>query len=181
MTQFEVKVQDPSQAREVAAKIDALFANAEEPTDTRPQVAFLERATKDLSMILGFGRWLGLACVAVVLSLVANTVFMSVQERVREFGVLRTLGFGEWRVALLVVVEAVALAVLGAVLGIGGAYVLLGVTDLTIGTEGVSVVFATSPMLALRGFGVAALVGVIAGLAPAVRSARLPIVRSLRS
>ncbi len=181
VTQFEVKVADSSQAKEVAARIDALFANAEEPTDTRPQVAFLERATKDLSMILGFGRWLGLACVAVVLSLVANTVFMSVQERVREFGVLRTLGFGESRVALLVVVEAIALAVLGAGLGIGGAYGLLAVTDLTIGTEGVSVVFATPPALAWRGLAVAVAVGVLAGLAPAIRSARLPIVRSLRS
>lgn len=181
VTQFEVKVSDPSRARDIAAEIDALFATAEEPTDTRPQVAFLERATKDLSTILGFGRWLGLACVAVVLSLVANTVFMSVQERVREFGVLRTLGFGELRVASLVVIEAVVLALLGAALGVGGAYGLLSATHLTIGTEGVSVAFATSPELALRGLGVAAVVGVLAGLLPALRSARLPIVRSLRT
>lgn len=181
VTQFEVKVSDPGRAREIAAEIDALFATAEEPTDTRPQVAFLERATKDLSTILRFGRWLGLACVAVVLSLVANTVFMSVQERVREFGVMRTLGFGEGAVAGLVVAEAVLLALSGAALGVGGAYGLLHFTNLTIGTEGVSVAFATSPGLALRGFGVAAVVGVLAGLAPAVRSARQPIVRSLRT
>ena len=181
VTQFEVKVEDPSRAREIAAEIDALFATAEEPTDTRPQVAFMERATKDLGTILRFGRWLGLACVAVVLSLVANTVFMSVQERVKEFGVMRTLGFGEARVATLVIVEAVALAVLGGALGIGGAYGLLHFTRLTIGTEGVSVAFATSPDLAARGIVVAVVVGAVAGLAPAVRSARLPIVRSLRS
>lgn len=181
VTQYEVKVSDPDRAREVAAEIDAVFATAEEPTDTRPQVAFLERATKDLATILGFGRWLGIACVAVVLSLVANTVFMSVQERVREFGVLRTLGFREGWIARLVVAEAVALAVLGAALGVGGAYALLAYTHLSIGTEGVSVTFATSPALALRGLGVALAVGVVAGLAPAVRSARLPIVRSLRT
>lgn len=181
VTQFEVKVSDPGRAREIAAEIDALFATAEEPTDTRPQVAFLERATKDLSTILRFGRWLGLACVAVVLSLVANTVFMSVQERVREFGVMRTLGFGEGAVAGLVVAEAVLLALSGAALGVGGAYALLHFTNLTIGTEGVSVAFATSPGLALRGFGVAAVVGVLAGLAPALRSARQPIVKSLRT
>ena len=141
----------------------------------------MERATKDLGTILRFGRWLGLACVAVVLSLVANTVFMSVQERVKEFGVMRTLGFGEARVASLVIVEAVALAVLGGALGIGVAYGLLHFTRLTIGTEGVSVAFATSPDLAARGIVVAVIVGAVAGLAPAVRSARLPIVRSLRS
>ncbi len=181
VTQFEVKIEDPSMAREIPAEIDALFATAEEPTDTRPQVAFLERATKDLSTILKFGRWLGLACVAVVLSLVANTVFMSVQERVREFGVMRTLGFREGQVALLVVLEAVALAVLGASIGVGAAYLFLHFANLTIGTEGVSVAFATSPDLALRGFAVAAVIGVLAGLAPAVRSARSPIVQTLRA
>ena len=58
VTQFEVKVEDPAKAREIAAEIDALFATAEEPTDTRPQIAFMERATKDPT-ILRFGRWLG--------------------------------------------------------------------------------------------------------------------------
>jgi len=179
VTQYEVKVAGGADVREVAAEIDALFATAEEPTDTRPQVAFLERATKDLATILRFGRWLGLACVVVVLSLVANTVFMSVQERVREFGVLRTLGFREGQIAGLVVAEAVALALLGALLGVGAAYALLMSTHLSIGTEGVSVTFATTPLLALRGLGVALAVGVVAGLVPAVRSSRQPIVRSL--
>lgn len=181
VTQYEVKLAAGVDPRAAAAEIDALFATAEEPTDTRPQVAFLERATKDLATILGFGRWLGLACVVVVLSLVANTVFMSVQERVREFGVFRTLGYGEGRIAGLVVAEAVALALLGALFGIGGAFLLLELTHLTIGTEGVSVTFAATPDLALRGVAVAVVVGVLAGLAPAVRSARLPIVRSLNS
>lgn len=181
VTQYEVKVASEASVREVAAEIDALFATAEEPTDTRPQVAFLERATKDLATILRFGRWLGIACVVVVLSLVANTVFMSVQERVREFGVLRTLGFRESQIAGLVVVEAVTLALLGALLGVGGAYAILMTTHLSIGTEGVSVTFATTPALALRGLGVALVVGVVAGLIPAVRSSRQSIVRSLNS
>ena len=182
VTQFEVKVEDPSRAREIAAEIDALFATAEEPTDTRPQVAFLERATKDLGTILRFGRWLGLACVAVVLSLVANTVFMSVQERVKEFGVLRTLGFGEAGVATLVIVEAVALAVLGgAAVGIGGAYALLHFTPSRSGPRASrwpSPRPRTSPP---AGSSWPRSSGAVAGLAPAVRSARLPIVRSLRS
>ncbi|MDA1265948.1 MAG: FtsX-like permease family protein [Planctomycetota bacterium] len=181
VTQYEVKVTDPSRAKEIAAEIDALFVTAEQPTDTRPQVAHLERATKDLSTILGFGRWLGLGCVVVVLSLVANTVFMSVQERVKEFGVFRTLGFRETHIGGLVVVEAIVLALLGAVFGLGAAFGILQASHLTIGSEGVSVAFATSPALIVRGLVVALSVGVIAGLIPAVRSARQPIVQSLRS
>ncbi|MCY3002815.1 MAG: ABC transporter permease [Planctomycetota bacterium] len=93
VTQFEVKIDDPSRAKEISASIDDLFRTGPEPTDTRPRILFLEHATRDLREILRFAELLGLACVAVVLALVANTVAMSVQERVREFGVFRTLGF----------------------------------------------------------------------------------------
>jgi len=179
VTQYEVKVTDADQARRIAAEIDALFATAEEPTDTRAQTAFLERATRDLATILRFGRWLGFACVAVVLSLVANTVFMSVQERVREFGVFRTLGFREGRIMGLVIAEAIARALAGALLGVGCAYLILATTNLTIGAEGVSVAFAMTPALALRGIGVALAVGVISGLVPAIQSSRRTIVQSL--
>lgn len=181
VTQYEVKVTDASLAREVSQAIDARFASAEEPTDTRARVAFLETATRDLGEILRYGRLLGLACVVVVLALVSNTVFMSTQERVREFGVFRTFGYREIHVAWLVVAEALILSVLGALIGVGGALAVLEWTHLSIGSEGVTVTFATSPGLIARGFGIALGAGAIAGLLPAVRSARAPIVASLRA
>ena len=180
VTQIEVRVTDASRARDVAAEIDARFATAEEPTDTRPRVAFLESATRDLREILRFGRWLGLACVVVVLALVANTVFMSASERVKEFGVFRTFGFREVHVAGLVGGEALVLAVLGALLGVGGALTVLSTMHLGIGSEGVTVSLTTTPALVLRGFAVAVGAGTLAGLVPAVQSARSPIVASLR-
>ena len=181
VTQFEVRVADASRAAAVADAIDALFATAEEPTDTRPEVAYLEGATRDLREILRFGRLLGLACVLVVLALVANTVFMSVQERAREFGVFRTFGFRERHVVGMVLAEAVGLAVAGAALGLGGALLLLRTTHLAIGSEGVTVGFAAPPELFLRGFAVALAAGVLAGLVPAVLSGRAPIAPALRA
>jgi putative ABC transport system permease protein len=82
VTQFEVVIDDPARAQEIAREIDARLATAEEPTDTRPELAFLEGATRDLREILRFGRFLALACVAVVLVLVANTVVMSRLDKV---------------------------------------------------------------------------------------------------
>jgi putative ABC transport system permease protein len=181
VTQFEVKVTDASKAREISREIDSLFATAEEPTDTRAQVAFLERATRDLREILGIGRLLGFACVIVVLALVANTVFMSVQERVREFGVFRTLGFREEHLGWVVLAESLALSLLGGLVGLGVSLAILNGMHLSIGTEGVPVNFATSPVLFARGLGIALATGALAGLAPAIRSARAPIVASLRS
>lgn len=181
VTQFEVKVDDASRAEGIAAQIDELFRTAEQPTDTRAQILFLENATRDLREILGFARILGFACVLVVLVLVANTVLMSVQERVKEFGVFRTLGYRASHVAELVIVESLALALAGGALGLALAWLLVRFARVSIGAEGVLVEFSTSPKLALIGFAVAAACGVVAGLVPATRSARSEIVVSLRS
>lgn len=181
VTQFEVKVADPSRAKAIGDEIDALFATAPEPTDTRPRILFLERATRDLREILRFARLLGLACVVVVLALVGNTVMMSVQERVREFGVFRTLGFHGRHVALLVVGEALALALAGGAAGLGLAYAVVRFSSLTIGAEGVPVSFSTEPGLVLQGVTIAVATGLAAGLFPALRSSRREIVESLRT
>jgi putative ABC transport system permease protein len=141
----------------------------------------LEQATRDLREILGFARLLGLACVAVVLALVANTVVMSVQERVREFGVFRTLGFHAYHIAGLVMGEALILAMLGGALGLGSALAVIHFSSLTIGAEGVPVSFSTDLSLVTRGFVIATVTGLVAGLIPALRSSRSEIVASLRS
>ena len=181
VTQFEVLAAEGAEVERIAREIDGLFETAEEPTDTRPRVAYLESATRDLREILRFGRYLAMACVVVVLSLVANTVMMSVQERVREMGVMRAVGFREAHVGLLVMGEALSLAFLGALLGVGSAMALLYTSKLTIGSEGVSIGFAVTPGLVLQGFGIALGAGLVAGLLPAVRSARAGIVDSLAS
>jgi putative ABC transport system permease protein len=181
VTQFEVKVADAARAKEIGEQIDALFRTDQEPTDTRAKILYLEGATRDLREILRFARLLGIACALVALSLVANTVLMSVHERVRELAVVRTLGYGEGWIAGLVLTEALALALCGGLLGVGLAFGTLELTHLTIGSEGVPVVFTASPKLALEGLALALLTGTLAGLFPAWRSARAPIVQGLRS
>jgi putative ABC transport system permease protein len=122
----------------------------------------------------------GLACVALVLALVANTVAMAVRERVREMAVMRTLGYHESHLVLLVVDESLMLAVLGAALGIVAALLVVHFTQLTIGVEGVLVTFALSPGLVLRGLAVACLVGIVAAALPALAVARARIPAALR-
>lgn len=179
VTQFEVLAAEGADPEAIAGAIDALFATAEEPTDTRARVAYLDSATRDLREILRFGRLLAIACVAVVLALVGNTVLMSVQERVRELGVLRALGFREVHIGGLVLGEALVLTTLGALLGVGGSLWVLHTTHLTIGSEGVSVGFTVTAALVMRGFAIALGAGVVAGLVPAIQSARAGIVPSL--
>jgi putative ABC transport system permease protein len=181
VTQFEVKIRDSSRAREISRAIDDLFRTAERPTDTRPKILFLEGATRDLREILRFARILGIACVVVMLTLVGNTVLMSVQERVREFGVLRTLGYREGQIATIVLGESLALAAVGGALGLAVAATVIGVADLTIGSEGVPISFSFSPILAAKGVILILATGALAGLIPAIKSARAPVVAALRS
>lgn len=181
VTQFEVKVDDASHAGAVAAAIDEIFRTDEAPTDTRRKIQFLETATRDLREVLSFASLLGIACMLVVLALVGNTIVMSVQERVREFGVFRTLGYHGRHVVLLILIEALLLAVIGAIIGIAAALAILRATHLTFGAEGVPVTFTLSAGGAARGLLLSVAAGLAAGLVPAARAARAGIVASLRS
>lgn len=181
VTQFDVKIDDPSRAQEIAREIDARLATAEEPTDTRPKLAFLETATRDLREILRFGRWLALACVVVVLALVANTVMMSVQERVKEFGVFRTLGYRPARIVALVLYEALLIGAAGATLGLATAFVVIRSAHLSIGSEGVPVAFLLSSGVVVNGALAALGSALLAAVLPALNAGRREIVVALRS
>lgn len=181
VTEYEVKVDDPAHAEEIARAIDARFATAEEPTDTRAKLAFLETATRDLRAILRFARWLALGCVAVVLALCGNTVMMAVVERTREMGVMRTIGFRGRHLAQAVLLEGGAYALAGYALGLAAAFALIQVTHLSIGAEGVPVSFVVTSEVALRALALSLGAALAAALIPAVQAARIEVVGALRS
>lgn len=172
VTQFEVRLADARDAQRVADVIDARFAAAEEPTDTRPKLEFLGTATRDLRELLRFGRAFGIVCVLVVLILVANTVLMSLRERRREFGVFRTLGYGTRELFGLVLAETAVLTAVGAVLGVGLAFVLLRVFPMSLGVEGIAVRFEARPTLLLLAVALAVVTSLCATLPPAFFAAR---------
>lgn len=181
VTQYEVKVDDAQRAEAIAREIDKRFAAAEEPTDTRPKLAFLETATRDLHEVLRFARLLAFGCVAVVLTLVGNTVLMAVLERMREMGVLRTIGFHGRHLAQAVLLEGALYALAGSVLGLGAAFTLISLTHLSIGAEGVSVSFLVTPAVVGRALALAVGSALVAALVPALQAGRVPVVKALRS
>lgn len=181
VTQFEVKVDDPSRARDVAQAIDAKFKTAEEPTDTRAKVQFLEDATAELRELLRFGRLFGIVCVLVVLVLVGNTVLMAVNERRREFGVYLALGYRPPHLLAMVLLETLLLTVAGAAAGIAAAALWIRFSGLSIGVEGVTIELTASAAVIAQGVAVALAAGVLAGLAPAIAASRADVVESLRA
>src|SRR5262245_13889347 len=181
VTQFEVILNEGANAGALCRAIDDRFRGGPVQTDTRPKGVFQERAVGDLVELIGFARYLGLACVGLVLALVATTTLMAVQDRVREHAVLQTLGFSGPLIFRLVLAESVMVGVAGGVLGVAAAMIALWWGGLAVGTEGVTVAFTPTRWLALSGLAVSLLVGAAAGLVPAVQAARAEIVASLRA
>jgi putative ABC transport system permease protein len=180
VTMHEVQLQDDADPDAVAKQLDQEFKSGPVATTTRTKGMFQADTLADLAELIGFVHWLGYACVGLVLSLVATTTVMSVQDRIKEHAVLQTLGLRPGRVFGLVVLESLLLSSLGGVLGVGASAALLAWTGMSVAAEGVTIAFEPSAMLALQGVLVAVVVGVIAGLAPGWQAARTEIVSALR-
>ena len=125
-------------------------------------------------------HYLGLACVGLVLSLVATTTVMSVQDRIKEHAVLQTLGYSGPKVFLLVMMESMILSLLGGVIGVSSAMLFLNLKSLSVGAEAVTIAFTPSIGLAIMGILVSLATGLIAGVFPAMQAARTEIVTGLR-
>jgi putative ABC transport system permease protein len=170
---FEERVTDPSQASDVAHRIDALFANSSDETKTQPAKDFAMAFVKQLGDVGFVLRAILGAVFFTLLFLTGNTMMQSVRERVPEFAVLKTLGFGDITVLGLVIAESLLLCVVAALIGLALSFAALPIVKM--GLQGVEL----SPRALLPGIGVAVLLAFIVGLPPALRAMRLTIVDAL--
>lgn len=180
VTQHEVILTDDADPDRVANEIDATLRAGSVATKTRRKGAFQASTLSDLVDLIGFAHWLGYACVGLVLSLVATTTVMSVQDRIKEYAVLQTIGVRPLRAMRLVLAESTVLCLVGGLTGTLLALATLGLGGFAIGAEGATIAFRPSIGLAISGFIVSLIVGVAAGLAPAIQAATVPIVNALR-
>ncbi|MGE3108879.1 MAG: ABC transporter permease [Phycisphaerales bacterium] len=181
VTQYAVKVTDPARLTDIAKAIDAEFRSESEPTTTRPEKAFVAQAGQDIVEIVGFTRILGWGCLAAVLALVANAIVLSVQDRIKEHAVLQTLGFRGGLIARLIIAEGVVIGLLGGVLGTVLAVGIVRLGRFSISAEGLSINVTADTVVILTGLGLAAGVGVLAGLVPAWRASRREIAHCFRA
>jgi len=113
-----------------------------------------------------------------------NTMYSAVAVRTREIGTLRALGFGSGAVIAALMIESLLLALLGGAMG--GVLAYLAFNNFHAATMNwqsfsqVTFAFAVTPQLLLQGVIWATMIGLIGGLLPAIRAARLPIAAALR-
>jgi putative ABC transport system permease protein len=113
-----------------------------------------------------------------------NTMYASIESRGVEIATLRALGFGAAPIVVSVLLEGLVLCLAGALAGGAIAWVLFnGYTASTLGAGGTQLVFAfrVSPELLSQGALWACLIGLVGGLPPALRAARLPVAEALRT
>ncbi|MGI9470034.1 MAG: ABC transporter permease [Rubripirellula sp.] len=180
VTQHEVLLSADANPDLVASEIDEALRAGPVATTTRRKGVFQASTLSDLVDLIGFAHWLGYACVGLVLSLVATTTVMSVQDRIKEYAVLQTIGVRPFRTMRLVLAESILLCLTGGLIGTLLASATLAWGGFAIGAEGATIAFRPSASLVTTGAVVSLLVGVVAGIAPAIQAATVPIVHALQ-
>jgi putative ABC transport system permease protein len=174
---YTVRVSDPDRAAEVAAAIDAEFANSPYETKAEPEGAFLQGFANQIGDI-GFIMMSIIAAVFFTILLVAgNTMAYAVRERTNELAVLKAVGFSDSGVLGLVLGESLLLTLLGGGLGLGLAWLLVSAGD---PTGGSLPVFYIPPRDLAAGGVLILLMALIAGILPALQARRLRIADALR-
>lgn len=181
VTQFNVRVQSPSELEPVAERIDALFASDQDPTDTRPEKAFFAQTASEMVELVGFTRWLSLGAVFAVLGLVANALLLAARSRVKESAVYQTIGFSRLSVGMIMIWEGALLGLAGGLVGCLSAAFFFYWNRFTLGNEGLTLALSPSVSVVIYGLLVALALGLVASIWPAIVAARKPIVASLRS
>ncbi len=177
---YVIQVSSADDVARVSNEIDRMFRNSPHPTKTESERAFQLSFLAMLGNVKAFILGICGAVVFAILLVSANTMAMSVRGRTREVAVLRTLGFTQGRVLSLFVLEAIALAVAGGVVGIvaaAGLIRFLTRSQVAIGVPADMRVTLPAVGLSLL---VAATVGFVSGYIPAYGASKINIVDGLR-
>jgi putative ABC transport system permease protein len=177
---YFTRVASANEVAEVSRTIDETFHNSPQPTKTESEHAFQLSFIATLGNVKAFILSICAAVVFAILLVSANTIAMSIRERTREVALLKTLGFTRRGVLFLFVGEAVALSVVGGVLGVLGASGLVQLV--THSAAGIGIpggLKITIPTVAVALL-VAGSMGLLSACLPAYNASRVNIVEGLR-
>jgi putative ABC transport system permease protein len=171
----------------------AAFAQLRTYVDTDPRLKldakteseyFAEQASQTTDLIQKLGWPLAIAMAFGALAGALNTMYSSVAARATEIATLRAIGFGAFPAFVGTLVESLVLAAIGGVIGAAATFLIFNgfsASTLSAGFTQVVFNFALTPGLIAQGIILALVVGLIGGIFPAIRAARMPIVDGLHS
>jgi putative ABC transport system permease protein len=172
------RASSPDQVTAAIDAIDGLFENSPDPTRSTPEDEYRRQFARQLGDIGRITTTILAAVFFTIVLLTGNTALQAYRERTAELAVLKTLGFSDARVALLVLGESILLCLAGAAAGIAAALVLEPGMNANLGTLVGG--FEMSLHNAIQALGLAAVLGLLVGLPPAWAARRRSIVDGLR-
>lgn len=175
---YVLKLENPDDAVRVAKSIDDMFANSSFETKTETESAFAASWVKQFGNIQFLIMTIGSVVFFTLLLVTGNTMAISVRERVAELAVLKAIGFSDRSVLFFVLAEALTIALVGGLFGLGLA--LLAVPALGAALNGLLPTLVLSPQILSLGLAAALLVGIISGLLPGIGAMRMRVVNALR-
>lgn len=174
---YIVKLEDSQQASAVAKAIDAISENSDRETKTQSEEQFNQSFIKQIADIgLIVSAIMG-AVFFTLLLLTGNTMAQAVRERIPEFGILKTIGFSDTAILMLVMAESLLLILIGGLLGLVIASAAM--PTISAASGGVIQLPSLQPQTWAMGFGLMLAIAIAVGGLPALRAMRLKIVDAL--
>jgi putative ABC transport system permease protein len=177
---FAILAKSPEDVPRIGQEIDAMFVNTDAPTKTESEREF---AASFEAMTGGVKQFLYAIIAAITFSLLlvmGNTMAMTVRERTKEVGTLKAIGFKRHTIAGLFLGESVLLAIVGGVIGIGGAVLIYRSIDMSLYIPNL-VMFVPQPQTLIAAFVLSLFVGVVSTMYSTYRVTGLTIAEALRS
>lgn len=180
VTMFNVQVDRPDLIDDVSRRIDALFGSSSAQTRSGPEKEFIASNVEDFAHLVRFAQVVAWLALILVLAAVANSISMSVRERLREIALLRARGFTPGQALRLICWESAVQSLLAATVGVGVAAVALASGRLAISVEGFTITPYLSPQIVVLALLAGAGLGLVGALWPAHHATRRAIVGALR-
>jgi putative ABC transport system permease protein len=164
---------------------DALTADPRLNVDVQTEEQYYSGQTKQFRQTIGMLAGVVTLIMALGATFAAlNTMYAAVGTRAREIATLRAIGFGGFPVVVSIMLESLALALIGGSAGALIAFLLFNnMAVSTLGANFTQIVFrfAVTPALVQMGLVIAVVIGMVGGFLPALRAARQPVTTALRA
>ncbi len=174
---YTIRVKDPTQAAEVARRVDQEFENSAAETKTEPEGAFVQAWASQIGNIVLIVAAILATVFFTILLVTGNTMAQAVRERTGELGVLKAIGFTNAQIMSLVLAESCLLTTLGGMLGLGLAWLVISRGD---PTSGLLPLFSFPTRDLLVGLAISIVLGLLTGIFPALQAMRLRVADALR-
>ncbi|MRR09324.1 ABC transporter permease [bacterium] len=175
---YMIGVDNPSLAAEVATEIDRSFKNSLAETMTETEKAFTLGFIAMTGAIVTAIRLVSFVVIIIIMAVMANTMAMTARERLGEYAVMKTLGFGGRHIALLIFGESLVISLTGCTIGV--ALTFPTAAAFADAMSQYFPIFNVEPKTIYMDLAAALLVGTVAAIFPAWRAARIGIAEGLR-